>query len=55
MASKLSKKRITNEIRNYTKDNFQFPNLILRPDTDNIYIWYFLVHGLLDTPYQGGF
>jgi ubiquitin-conjugating enzyme E2 J2 len=54
MADKLSKKRITNEIRNYTKDNFSFPNLILRPDTDNIYRWYFLVHGLVDTPYEGG-
>lgn len=54
MTSKLSKKRITNEIRNYTKENFQFPNLVLKPDIDNIYIWYFLVHGLLDTPYEGG-
>lgn len=54
MASKLSKKRIMNEIRNYTKDNFKFPNLVLKPETDNIYVWYFLVHGLLDTPYEDG-
>lgn len=32
------------------KDNF-----ICSPNPDDIYEWYFLVFGLLETPYEGGF
>jgi ubiquitin-protein ligase len=46
-------KRINKEIQLYKKDNFSFPNLILQP-SDNLNIWYFIIHDLKDTDYEGG-
>ena len=54
MASRLCLKRLNKEILMYKKDNFSFPNLILRPDESNILLWYFIVHDLQDTPFDGG-
>jgi ubiquitin-protein ligase len=52
--TKLCKKRLMQEMKMYEKEKFKFPNLILRPCDDNILIWYFLVHGLIDTSYDTG-
>lgn len=46
-------KRINKEIQLYQKDNFTFPNLIIKPSED-LYIWYFIVYDLKDTEYFGG-
>lgn len=46
-------KRINKEIQLYKKDNFIFPNLILRP-SDDLYVWYFIVYDLKDTEYNSG-
>jgi ubiquitin-protein ligase len=46
-------KRLTKEIQLYQKDNFSFPNLLLQP-TDSLDTWYFIIHGLKDTDYEGG-
>lgn len=46
-------KRLAKEIQLYQKDNFQFPNLIIKP-TDNLTIWYFIVYDLKETDYEGG-
>lgn len=46
-------KRLNKEIQLYQKDNFIFPNLILRP-SDNLTIWYFIVYDLKATEYDGG-
>lgn len=55
MTTRIGKKRINSEILMYKSSNFIFPNLILKPDLDNILIWYFVVYDLKDTPYQNGF
>jgi ubiquitin-protein ligase len=52
--SKVTLKRIQNEIKMYSKDNFSYPNLIIKPNQDNLFIWYFVVHSLFDTPYENG-
>ena len=46
-------KRLNKEIQLYQKDNFIFPNLILRP-SENLTLWYFIVYNLNDTEYAGG-
>jgi ubiquitin-protein ligase len=46
-------KRVTKEIQLYQKDNFSFPNLILQP-SESLDIWYFIIHDLKDTEYEGG-
>jgi ubiquitin-conjugating enzyme E2 J1 len=46
-------KRLSKEIQLYQKDDFKFPNLILKP-TDNLELWYFIVHDLKDTEYENG-
>ena len=46
-------RRITKEIQLYEKDNFCFPNLIIQP-SDQLDIWYFIIHGLEDTDYDEG-
>lgn len=51
--SRLFHKRISKEMQMYQIDNFSFPNLILRP-TDDLTVWYFIVHDLQDTPYDTG-
>ena len=38
----------------YQKENYKFPNLILKPKEDNILIWYFIVYDLKDTPFENG-
>lgn len=48
-------KRIQNEIKLYSKENFTFPNLYLRPNTNNLYEWYFIVYDLKETPFENGF
>jgi ubiquitin-protein ligase len=54
MATRMCQKRLSREILMYSKDNFQFVNLILRPHESNILRWYFIIHDLQDTPYDGG-
>jgi len=51
--STLFLKRLGKEIQLYKKDNFMLPNLILKP-SDNLSIWYFVVHDLKDTEYTDG-
>lgn len=46
-------KRLNKEIQLYQKDNFKFPNLLLKP-SDNLSIWYFIVYDLKDTEYENG-
>lgn len=52
--SRLFQKRLNKEIQLYQKENYKFPNLILRYDTSNYLKWYFIVHGLIETPYENG-
>lgn len=54
MASRLCLKRINKEISMYEKEKFSFPNLFLRYKDDDILTWYFLVHDLKETPFEGG-
>ena len=54
MASKLCLKRLSKEILMYQKENFKFPNLILRHQEDNILLWYFIVYDLKETPFENG-
>jgi ubiquitin-protein ligase len=46
-------KRLSKEVLLYKKDDFKFPNLILKP-SDNLEIWYFIVYDLKDTEYENG-
>jgi len=46
-------KRLRKEIQLYQKDNFSFSNLILKP-TENLGIWYAVIHDLKDTEYEKG-
>jgi ubiquitin-conjugating enzyme E2 J2 len=55
MISKLCQKRLNKEIQMYSQENFKFPNLLLRPNYDNLLIWHFIVYDLQDTPYAGGY
>lgn len=52
--SRLFQKRINKEISMYQKDDFKFPNLILRPNYDNLHQWYFIVYDLKDSEYESG-
>lgn len=54
MVSRLCLKRLNREIAMYQKENFSFPNLILRPKDDDLLTWFFIVHDLQDTPFEGG-
>lgn len=54
MANKLCLKRLSKEIMMYKNENFKFPNLILRPQEDNLLKWYFIVYDLKDTPFENG-
>lgn len=54
MVSKLFVKRISKEILMYKKDNFKFPNLILRYKEDDLLKWYFIVYDLKDTVFENG-
>ena len=54
MANKLCLKRLSKEILMYEKENFKFPNLILRYKEDDILKWYFIVYDLKDTPFENG-
>jgi ubiquitin-conjugating enzyme E2 J2 len=47
-------KRLNKEILMYQKENFSFPNLLLRYKEDDILTWYFIVHDLQETPFEGG-
>jgi ubiquitin-conjugating enzyme E2 J2 len=47
-------KRLNKEILMYRKENFSFPNLILRYNEQDLLTWYFIVHDLQDTPFEGG-
>lgn len=55
MANRLCLKRLSKEILMYEKENFKFPNLILRYDSDDLLKWFFIVYDLKDTPFEGGF
>lgn len=46
-------KRVNKEIQMYSKDNFIFPNFILRP-TEDLSVWYFIIYDLKDTCYENG-
>jgi len=52
--SRLFNKRINNEIKMYARDNFMFPNVLLKPDLADLKKWYFLIHSLSDD-YIGGY
>jgi ubiquitin-protein ligase len=52
MSSSFSK-RVNKEIMLCQKENFCFPNLIVKPSED-LHVWYFIIHGLIDTDYQDG-
>ena len=54
MVSRLCLKRLNKEIAMYQKENFSFPNLILRPMENDILTWFFIVHDLQETPFDGG-
>lgn len=54
MVSRLCLKRLNKEIAMYQKENFSFPNLILRPKEDDLLTWFFIVHDLQETPFEGG-
>lgn len=54
MASRLCVKRLNKEIAMYQKENFSFPNLILRYSESNLLTWYFIIHDLQNTPFTGG-
>ena len=46
-------KRLNKEIQLYEKDNFKFPNLIIKP-SDDLYIWHFVIYDLKETDYSNG-
>jgi len=46
-------KRVNKEIQLYQKDNFTFDNLLLQP-SESLDVWYFIIHNLKDTEYEGG-
>lgn len=54
MVSRLCLKRLNKEISMYQKENFSFPNLILRPKENDLLTWFFIVHDLQETPFEGG-
>lgn len=53
--SVLFTKRINNEIKKYKKENFLFPNVLLKPNDSNLREWYFIIYDLKDTDYEGGY
>lgn len=55
MSSKIFSKRIQKEIQIYSQTNFEFPNIYLAYDESNLCSWYFVIHDLKDTPFDGGF
>jgi ubiquitin-conjugating enzyme E2 J2 len=38
----------------YEKENFKFPNLILRPSEETLLKWYFIVYDLKETEFENG-
>ena len=54
MVSRLCLKRLNKEIAMYQKENFSFPNLILRPKENDLLTWFFIIHDLQETPFEGG-
>ena len=46
-------KRLVKEMQLYKKDDFSFPNLLLQP-SDTLDTWYFIIHDLKGTDYEGG-
>ncbi len=52
--SRLFHKRLNKELQMYQESSFKFPNLVLRPCEEDLHLWYFIVHGLKDTVYDGG-
>lgn len=52
--SRLLHKRLNREMILYKQDNYKFPNLILRPDENNLLYWYFIVYDLKDTLFENG-
>jgi ubiquitin-conjugating enzyme E2 J2 len=54
MTTRLGKKRLAKEMKLYSESDFKFPNLILKPSESSMLKWYFLVHSLVDTPYENG-
>lgn len=52
--SRLCTKRLQKEISMYQKENFKFPNLILRYKEHDLLTWYFIVYDLKETPFEGG-
>lgn len=46
-------KRMNKEIKEYQKDDFSFDNVIIRP-SDDMRLWYFLIHGCIGTDYDDG-
>ena len=49
-------KTLSKGIEKQIKDHGKIiDNYLAAPDPDNIFVWYFLVFGLKDTLYEGGF
>jgi len=54
MATKLCIKRLQKELQMYKKDNFKYPNLIIRPKENDLLTWFFIVYDLQETPFENG-
>ena len=58
MANRFSLRRIQKEYIEIQKDANgpkTITNLIIKPNPENLFEWYFVAHSLNDTPYDGGF
>jgi len=51
----LFNKRINNELKLYSKENFKFPNLYIRVNESNLQEWFFIVYDLKETSFEGGY
>lgn len=54
MTTRIGQRRLKKEIQMYEKENFKFPNLILRADEADMLKWFFIVYDLKETPFEGG-
>jgi ubiquitin-conjugating enzyme E2 J2 len=53
MSSQLTLRRIMKEFENLRKN--PNPNILALPMPSNIFNWHFLIFGLKDSPFEGGF
>lgn len=50
----LFNKRINNELKKYAKEEFMFPNVLLKPNESNLVQWFFIIYDL-DGDYTSGY